>query len=146
MVRSAGSCGGSQIHCTLSKEGEGNVQCIAFEGLAVKRAARQVVMLRKHGKGKCRIERPLRIPVKIVSMCTACWSREGVTNSGTCSPACHDRTSTAGPVQDTHHHPLSPPYGGGRQCSVYCLRRSGSQKGCQTSCHAEKGWQRELQD
>ena len=33
VVRSAGSCGGSQIHCTLSKEGEGNVQCIAFEGL-----------------------------------------------------------------------------------------------------------------
>lgn len=82
VVRSAGSCGGSQIHCTLSKEGEGNVQCIAFEGLAVKRAARQVVMLRKHGKGKCRIERPLRIPVKIASMCTACWSREGVTNLG----------------------------------------------------------------
>ena len=69
-----------------------------------------------------------------------------MTNSGTCSPACHDRTSTAGPVQDTHHHPLSPPYGGGRQCPVYCLRRSGSQKGYQTSCHAEKAWQREVQD
>ena len=55
-------------------------------------------------------------------MCIACWRREGVTTSGTCSPVCHDRTSTARSVQATHHQPLSPPYGGGRQCSVYCLK------------------------
>ena len=107
-------CRGSQSTAHCLKRGKAMSNRLPSRSGSQKSCQTRCHVKEDMAEGRSAELRPLRIPENS-PMCIACWRREGVTTSGTCSPVCHDRTSTAELVQDTHHQPLSPPYGGGRQ-------------------------------